>query len=214
MPRIDLSAVFGGEVPEGVDAEKTGAALETQIESLLEAERSGVRSSVDLQLKEQNDKIELLTAELEEAKSGKSGTPAAPSTSATEPGGKAAEIRARQQKEAQEADIQKRIEEAVGNTKDYFTAVQDAVKAGIPDEVVELAEGSGKELRRLTVMYQTLGKSNGETKKPGNDNVNPGGQNPSGAGDGKETSWDRVGKLVGKMPTVTMSGGMAHDLSS
>ena len=208
MPRIELSEVFGGTVPEGIDAEKTGAFLDEKIEALLKAEGDGVRSSEQTNIKERDEKIELLTAELEDLRTGTTGKEPA----ATEPGSKAAEIRARQQQSKAEAAQQAAINKAVGDRDNFWKATLEAKSAGIPESIIERSGGNAEKLADLTVMYQELGgKAKTETKQ-GSGILNSNNDNSTVTEEPK-TSIDRVANLVAKMPMATLSGGQQHDLS-
>lgn len=207
MPRIELSELFGGTVPEGIDAEKTGIALDEKIEVLLKAEGDGVRSSEQTNIKERDEKIELLNAELEDLKTGTTAkTPAA-----TEPGGKAAEIRAKQQADKSEAAHKADIAKAVGDRDNFWKATLEAKNAGIPESIIERSGGSAEKLADLTVMYQELG---GKPKtESGSGILNSSNENDNKVTTPPTTSIDRVAALVSKMPMATLSGGQTHALT-
>lgn len=210
MPRIEVSELFGGTVPEGIDAEKTGSFLDEKIEALLKAEADGVRSSEQTNIKERDEKIELLTAELEDLRTG---TPAK-SPAATEPGSKAAEIRARQQAAKAEAEQKALIEKAVSNRDNFWKATLEAKEAGIPESIIERSGGNAEKLADLTVMYQELGGKTKTETKPGSGIPNPTNDNDTKVSEEPKTSIDRVAQLVSKMPMATLSGGQTHDLTS
>jgi hypothetical protein len=207
MPRIELKSLFeDGKAPEGLDIEQTESAIDKRVEELLEAERSGVRSSVDTEINKIKADLELKEAELEDLRSGKSGTTGGDPTSATEPGSKAAAVRAAQAKAQAEADRQAAIDAAVQGRDAFWAATLEAKEAGIPDDVIELSEGSASELKKLTVMYQKLGGSTKTNDKKPATGINPGGDDQP-AGEQGVSSLERVQALVSKMPAISGPNG-------
>lgn len=205
-PRIELSDLFGGTVPEGIDAEKTGGELETRIEALIKAEGDGVRSSEQANLKTLQDEMDVKTAELEDLKAGTTGKPA----STTESGGKAAEIRARQAAEAATVATDKLVSDAVSSRDAFWTATLEAKELGIPDTIIKRSGGDAEKLADLTVMYQELG---GKTTKKGGGKLTPGLENQTIVESSESSSLEKVSALVSKMPMVSMSGGQVQTLA-
>lgn len=208
MPRIEISDLFGGQIPEGVDAEKTGELLDQRLNALLEEERSGVRSSEQKNVQERDAQIELLKAELEDLRSG---TPAS-STPSTETGSKAAEIRARQQAAKLEAERKAEIEAAIASRDNFWKATLDAKEKGIPDSIIERSGGNAERLADLTVMYQELSA----VSKPKETQMRMGQLTPTPndepVGSEPANSIERVARLVAKLPSMTMSGGVVQNL--
>lgn len=202
MPRIELSGLFeDGKVPEGINVEQTEGLIDKKVEELLEAERNGVRSSVDTQIKEKDGKIELLTAELEDLRSGKGGTPAGDPTSATEPGSRAAAVRKAQAEAQAAAEKDQAIADAVKGRDAFWSETLKAKAAGVPDEIIERSNGDAQRLGDLVVMYQTLGGGKKPDNKPAG-NANPGGANDEPASGTGNSTLERVEALVGKMAPI------------
>lgn len=194
---FDIKEILGDvEIPDGFPSTFADDVTKRVSEMVTTAE-NGIRSAEQKNQKELSDKVELLTAQLADAQSGDSGGSAGKPT--TELGKRSAEIKARQDKEAAEAETQRRIKEAVENGQQLILAQIEAKAAGVPQELIDQAGDDAKSLGMAVAMH----------KHYGGDNKNPDGRSgklpPSGStspSDPPNDTASRVADLVNKMAPI------------
>lgn len=194
---MEIKDIMGDmEMPTGFP-DTFGDELTKNVQTLIDNERNGVRQSEQQNQKTLTDENALLKAQVQDLQS--EDTLSGSGEPKTELGKRTAAIKAQQDQERSEAQVQRRINEAVQAGRDTLLAQVEAKQAGVPQELIDQAGDDPKSLAMAVTMHKLYGDKS--TNNTGSDTLSPSGSQSGSAP--PNTTQARVDALVDKLTPIT-----------